>query len=121
MKATRHYQDTAKVDAQLLQRNWEGVHNVAEEVKKIRLMGEFTMDELDIALENTNMALRLVEEETTTENLLQAENFLREAAKHLHNARVCKPSKEDLQNLIIYNQELRKQVKKTKEVRRFKI
>lgn len=79
------------------------------------------MDEIDLALENANTALKLVEEATTEENLLKVENFLREAAKHIHNARVCKPSKEDLQNLIIYNQELRKQVKGVKEKGRFKM
>lgn len=104
-----------------MEHHWHGVRNIPQEVNKIRLLGEFTMDEIDLALENVNTALELVEEAVTEDNLLKAENFLREAAKHIHNARVCKPSKEDLQNLIIYNQELRKQVKGVKEKARFKL
>lgn len=91
--------------------SWQGIHNITQEVNRIRLLGKFTMDEIDKAIEEVTEGIDLLNTETNDQNLLRVEDIFRQAAKRIHNARVCKPSEEEMRNLIIFNQELRRQVK----------
>lgn len=78
----------------------------------VRITGGYTLEELDKTLDNIDLASRRITGEVTKASLLEAENYLRDAVHHLHNARVCCPTPNDFREYEIFQQGLRSQKKK---------